>query len=166
MDRIDIYTKGAEIFKKYKYVLLILFVGIILMMLPDKEKEALHPQISTEQKERTPAEELESILTEISGVGKVKVMLTEAVGTQTCYQIDEDRSLNADTESIRTETVIVTKSDRGETGLICSVTPPIYRGAIIVCQGGDNPTIKLSVVQAVSNVTGISSDRITVLKMK
>ena len=166
MDRIDIYTKGAEIFKKYKYVLLILFVGIILMMLPDKEKEAPHPQISTEQKERTPAEELESILTEISGVGKVKVMLTEAVGTQTCYQIDEDRSLNADTESIRTETVIVTKSDRGETGLICSVTPPIYRGAIIVCQGGDNPTIKLSVVQAVSNVTGISSDRITVLKMK
>lgn len=166
MDRIDIYTKGTEVFRKYKYVLLILFIGVILMMIPVKEKDEPHPQISVEQREPTCAEELESILTDISGVGNVKVMLTEAIGEQTRYQTDEDSSLNADTESLRTQTVIVTKSDREETGLISSVTPPLYRGAIIVCQGGDNPTIKLSIVQAVSNVTGISSDRITVLKMK
>ena len=39
-------------------------------------------------------------------------------------------------------------------------------GAIIVCQGGDSPTVRLNIVEAVSNVTGIGSDRITVLKMK
>ena len=64
------------------------------------------------------------------------------------------------------KTVIISDSGREEEGLIKTVTPPIYLGAIIVCQGGDSPTIRLQIVQAVANVTGISSDRITVLKMK
>ena len=112
------------------------------------------------------AEALEEILAQISGVGKVRVLLTEAAGAETVYQTDEDRSTSSDSQSLRTETVIITDSDREAHGLVRSVTPPVYLGAIIVCQGGDNPTIRLSIVEAVSNVTGISSDRITVLKMK
>ena len=96
----------------------------------------------------------------------MKVLLTEAAGAETVYQTNEDRSSSADSESVRVETVITTDSGREETGLVRTVTPPIYLGAIIVCQGGDSASVKLSVVEAVSNVTGISTDRITVLKMK
>ena len=96
----------------------------------------------------------------------LKVLLTEAVGAETIYQTDEDRNLSNNSESVRVETVIVTNADREEQGLIRTVTPPVYLGAIIVCQGGDQPAVKLSIVQAVSSVTGISSERITVLKMK
>jgi len=42
----------------------------------------------------------------------------------------------------------------------------LYRGAVVVCQGGDNASVRLAVVEAVSNATGLTSDRITVLKMK
>jgi len=39
-------------------------------------------------------------------------------------------------------------------------------GAVIVCQGADDPQVRLSIVDAVSKVTGLGSDKISVLKMK
>lgn len=167
MDRINLIVKLKDLFGKYKYVLLILCIGVLLMSFPDRERHAVQIESSAvEAPPSTRAEEIEAILEQISGVGRAKVLLTEAVGKETVYQTDEDRTNSADSESLRVETVIVTNSGREEVGLIRTVTPPVYLGAIIVCQGGDNPAIKLSIVQAVSNVTGISSDRITVLKMK
>ena len=111
-------------------------------------------------------EELEEILAQIAGVGKVRVMLTEVAGSETIYQTDEDRNQSSDSESLRSETVLVSDSDRTEKGLVRTIVPPVYLGAIIVCQGGDSPVVRLSIVQAVSNVTGIGTDRITVVKMK
>ena len=167
MDRIDISKKVKELFKNYKYVLLILCTGILLMSLSDDNNTVKQQETVIHQEEpATQAEQLEEILAQISGVGKVKVLLTEAAGAETIYQIDEDRNLSNNSESVRVETVIVTNADREEQGLIRTVTPPVYLGAIIVCQGGDQPAVKLSIVQAVSGVTGISSERITVLKMK
>jgi len=167
MDWIDIGGKAKGLIGKYKYVLLILCVGIILMSLPNSADTTSQTEIpASQEKSPTRAEELEAILGQISGVGKVKVLLTEAAGAETVYQTDEDRSDSGDSKSIRVETVIITDSNREEQGLIRTVTPPVYLGAIIVCQGGDRPAVKLAVVQAVSSVTGISSERISVLKMK
>ena len=167
MDRLEVSRKLKELFGKYKYVLLILAVGILLMSVPEKETEHISKEVqSPVAAPATKAEELEEILSQITGVGKVRVMLSEAEGAQTVYQTDEDRTQSSDTESLRVQTVIVAGSGREEQGLVRSITPPVYLGAIIVCQGGDSPLVKLSVVEAVSNVTGISSDRITVLKMK
>ena len=167
MGRLDMTGKLKVLFGKYKYVMLILGLGIILMSLPELEGEPAETE--TPQQQIAPAnraEELEEILAQISGVGKVSVMLTESSGAETIYQTDEDRSKSTDSESLRSQTVIITDGSREETGLVRSVTPPVYLGAIIVCQGGDSPSVRLDIVQAVSNVTGISSDRITVLKMK
>jgi len=166
MDRIEISTMAKNLFAKYKYVFLILGIGILLMLLPSESIPATQPENMPAQEESTRAQELEEILEQIAGVGRVKVLLTEAAGAETIYQTNEDKTITSDSERIRVDTVIVTNSEREDLGLVRSVTPPIYLGAIIVCQGGDNPSVKLSVVQAVSNVTGISSDRITVLKMK
>ena len=167
MGQLDMTGKLKALFGKYKYVLLILGLGIILMSLPDPEEA---PAVAeTPQQQTLPAsraEELEEILGQISGVGKVKVMLTEAAGAETIYQTDEDRSVSTDSESLRSQTVIIADVSREEAGLVRSVTPPVYLGAIVVCQGGDSPAVRLDIVEAVSNVTGISSDRITVLKMK
>ena len=41
---------------------------------------------------------------------------------------------------------------------------PTYRGALVVCQGGDRADVKLAVTEAVSALTGLSSDRVTVAK--
>lgn len=167
MERIDLIAKLKYILEKYKFVLLILGAGILLMSLPDSGSDK-KPQesITTESYPQDCADKIEEILGHIAGVGEVKVLLTEAVGQETTYQVDEDSSNSSDTESVRVETVIVTNANREEVGLIRTVKPPVYLGAIIVCQGGDIPSVKLAVIQAVSNVTGIKSDRISVLKMK
>ena len=138
-----------------------------MMLLPESVSKDEQHEIPVQQnKSMSPTENLENILGQIAGVGKVKGLITEANGAETVYQTDENRSVSQDSENLKVETVIVNNANREETGLIRFVSPPVYLGAIIVCDGGDSPTVKLSIVQAVSNVTGIPSDRITVLKMK
>ena len=38
-------------------------------------------------------------------------------------------------------------------------------GAVIVCEGAEDPQVRLSLLQAVRSYTGFASDRITILKM-
>lgn len=162
MDWVILKNKSGEIIRKYKYVALVLALGIFLMLLPNSTQESEESVPLQTEPVSSVSQELEDILSLIDGVGKVKVMLTESAGGETLYQTDEDR----DEQSVRVDTVIVTDSNRTEQGLVKQVNPPVWLGAIVVCQGADRPAVQLSVVEAVSNVTGISTDRITVLKMK
>lgn len=142
---------------KYKYALLVLAIGIVLMLLPTSVKqEETVTQVQTEtENSQDISDELEEILSKIEGVGQVKVMLTLAAGEQTVYQTDADG-----------DTVIVSNADRAEEGLTEQVLSPTYLGAIVVCQGADSAAVRLNVVEAVAKVTGLSTDRISVLKMK
>ena len=110
--------------------------------------------------------ELETILGCIWGAGNVKVMLKEATGAETVYQSNEDHTDSENSTTTRTDVITITDSNRGEYGLIRQVNPPKYMGAIILCQGADDPTVRLAVVDAVSKITGLGSDKIAVLKMK
>lgn len=152
---------------KYRYVIFVLALGIILMSLPKSGTDVPEePLPDTNDGILSASEELEAILAQIDGVGRVKVLLTEYSGRETIYQTDTDSSTSADVQSMRSETVIVSNSDRAETGLVRQVNPPLYLGAVVVCQGADRAEVQLGIVEAVSDVTGISTDRITVLKMK
>ncbi len=160
-------TKAADLFKKYKYVVLVVVIGIGLMLIPMKSGDTKPTEIHTEETPKTNmAQELEQILTQVKGAGKVRVFLSCASGERTIYQTDSDTSTAADTGSVRTETVIVTGSDRNQQALIQQVLSPEYLGAVVVCQGAEDAAVRLAIVDAVSDVTGISSDRISVLKMK
>jgi len=145
--------------KKYQYVFIILLIGISLMLLPQKEEP---PTILPSEENDLPDLEVElsAILSQIAGVGKAEVLLTETSGSNTIYQTDAAQNQS------KLDTVIITDRNREETGLVKQVLPPVYRGALIVCQGADSAGVRLSVVEAVKSVTGLSSDCITVLKMK
>ena len=165
MDWLKLGTAVKDGLSRYKFVLLILCVGILLMTVPGKTHEPDTDQAEGQnQSAQDTVSELTEILGQIYGVGKVRVMLTEAAGAQTVYQTDEDRSQNGESSSVRMETVLIS-SGGTEQGLIRTVTPPVYLGAVVVCQGGGDPAVRLAVTQAVSVVTGIGTDRITVLKM-
>ena len=60
----------------------------------------------------------------------------------------------------------MTDNQRAESGLVCQRFPPIYKGAIIVAEGGDLASVKLAIVDAVSDATGLGADKISVLKME
>lgn len=162
MDWVDIRTKIRNFSKRYWYVLLIMIAGLGLMALPTQQKEDI-PTTQQSQQHLALQQELEQILCQIRGAGKVKVLLTESTGAQTVYQTDQDRR---GTDSSNIKTVIITDSNRNQSGLVHRVDPPVYLGAVIVCQGGDSAAVKLAIVEAVASVTGLSTDRITVLKMK
>lgn len=151
-----------ELLKQYRYGVLILLLGIGLMLLPSgEEKEESAPVVHTEASVSV-QEALEQILSQMDGVGKVQVLLTQSAGEITVYQKDTDQS----GDSMREDTVVVANESREEQGLVRQVIPPKYQGAIIVCQGGDRAAVRLAIVEAVSGVTGLTTDKITVLKMK
>ena len=155
-----------QLIKQYRLAALILAVGLVLMLLPGGGTDRSAPVQAPVQASIPPEEQLESILSQIQGVGKVRVLLTVAQGEQTVYIYDENQSGTPDTENLRKEAVVITDTDRGQSGLVSQVIPPVYRGAVIVCQGGDLPAVRLSVVEAVCDATGLTADKITVLKMK
>ena len=149
----------TEYITKYRYLILVLLAGVMLMLIPEQTKT---PELIPvkEEKQQNLQMQLEEILGEIAGVGRVRVLLTEASGWDTVYQVDESRSRE------NLDTVIISNSQREETGLVKQIIPPKYRGAVVVCRGADHAGVRLAVVDAVKRVTGLSSDCITVLKMK
>ena len=147
--------------KKYSSPLLILAAGIILMSLPSgnaAEDSAADTSSEVAAKPNMLQEQLTDILSQVDGAGKVTVLLTEVSGEETIYQSDADSSGNT--------TVILTDNMRNQYGMVCRINSPIYQGAVVVCQGADRPAVRLALTQAVSNATGLSYDKITVLKMK
>ena len=146
--------------KKYQYVLWVVLLGIFLMLLPQKQESPGREIPAETEAALTLEEELSAMLSKISGVGKAEVLLTELSGSSTIYQTDTTQNQG------NSDTVIVMDRNREEQGLVKQVLPPVYKGAIVVCQGADSASVRLSVVDAVKSVTGLSSDCITVLKMK
>ena len=151
-----VQLKVREWIQKYRYVLLILLAGMVLMLLPgpsDAMEEG--PEMTVPQAE-DPQTRLERILSRIQGAGEVAVMLTEESGEQIIYQTDGDGA----------DTVLISDASRNEQGLVRMRQPPVYRGAIVVCAGADSAAVRLAITEAVANVTGLGMDKITVLKME
>lgn len=154
--------------RRYRYPLIVALAGVLILLLPSlKRTEQKTQTVATVQSEKqTDSEQLAQILGQIKGVGKVKVMLAVDAGETTIYHSDEDSTVSDTSTTVRKETVIVTDSERNQKPLITQVIPQTYRGAVIVCQGADDPAVKWAVVEAVSKATGLGANQISVLKMK
>ena len=146
--------------RKYQYFFIVLAVGVLIMLFPENKTEQGTLPTSPVQAELDLEAELSEIVSQISGVGKAAVMLTEACGSETIFQIDSRQN------TTNQDTVVLTDSSRSQTGLVRQVLPPVYKGAVVVCKGADSASVRLAVVDAVMCATGLSSDCITVLKMK
>lgn len=155
------WKQGAQ---RYKYVALILLVGIFLMVLPEGKPPETVQQ--PESREVSLQASLTQILSRVAGAGRVEVLLTESAGERVLYQTDEDASRSENGEDIRRSTVLITNGSREETGLVRQILPPTYQGAIVLSQGAGDARVRLAIVQAVMSVTGLTADKITVLKMK
>lgn len=165
----ELGEKLIDLLKKYRYVILVLLIGFGLMMIPPRKTDGESVSNASKNDEKdvtTISTELAHILSCVDGAGDVEVLLTLETGEETVYQIDEDISVETESSSTQIHTVLVTNSDRNESGLVRQTIPPKYKGAIIVCQGADDPQIHLAIVNAVARVTGLGADRISVLKMK
>lgn len=150
--------------EKYKYPALILLLGLVLILWPSKQKQEALPELPVQPE---PAEDsiearMEEVLSCIDGAGDVRVLLTRRTGDETVYQTDETASRGTDSESSTRTTVM----DGSDVPVVRQTVYGQYRGALIVCGGADSPSVRLQLVNAVAGLTGLPSDKITVIKMK
>lgn len=156
-----------NIWERYKYAALAAVIGAGLLLWPGGETGETVEQTGDFSAERESIQrEMEEILGHISGVGQVRVMLT--------VDTDGERQLARDTElsysgataapedySRRTETVL-TDTDAGDEAVVTRRLYPTYRGALVVCQGGGRAEVRLAVTEAITALTGLTADKVTV----
>ena len=142
---------------KNKYALIVLVLGLVLLLLPTgtggtkktetKGVEASAFSIAEEEKR------LANELTRIENVGRVSVLLSAEGSCERTLAQSENKTL-------------VVSENGNEQVVDLYYVNPTYKGAVIVCAGGANAAAKLAVVNAVKAYTGLSADRITVMKMR
>lgn len=156
------------IWKKYKFVILIILIGIILMMLPTgKKTQATKQNISqagadfslTDQEEK-----MTDILSHIEGVGRIRVMLTLKSGSQLELAEDISRSDRENDTKYDSETVTVNHGSGNQDVVVTNQIYPTYQGALIVCEGAEQSHVRLAIAEAVSALTGLSTDKISIVK--
>ncbi len=157
-------VKVLSFLEKYKYFAIIILVGICFMILTpnysSEEENIEETNFSIDEMEQ----KLEDILSEIYGVGKVSVMLTTKGTSEGIYVKDEEK--NAENGEQNLQTIVISQGGGGETPIKIMDIYPEYLGALIVCEGADNSAIKLEIINAVSSLCDIKSDKITISKMK
>ena len=158
-------VRWSELWKKYKFVLLVVLVGIILMLLPvssqTKETEENKSQISQESFDLAAMEQrMEEVLGKIDGVGKLRLMLTLQSGTRLTLAEDTQR----DQDRTQREIVTLNRGSGNQEIVITNRFYPVYQGAVVVCQGADSSAVRLAITETVQALTGLPSDRIRVAK--
>ncbi len=162
--------KALGSLSKYKYVLLVALVGIILLVWPtgDGEKKTVQP--AGEEGSFPQAEALEErlakALSQIDGAGEVTVVLTLDAGPRRVLAQDGKATQAADKSDRETETVVVSAGSGSQQPVELQTIGPTYRGALVVASGGDDPQVRLALTQAVSALTGLGSDKISISKGK
>lgn len=106
----------------------------------------------------TNEQELEKILSEIKGVGDVKIMI--AYGSTDKKIIEKDKDSNGNEK-----TVTKNESSKSEPYVIMTESPTI-NGIIVVAKGGGNIHVKNMIIDCVSDVMGVSAYKVKVLEMK
>ena len=156
--------RWKEALKKYQYVLLVMAVGTALLFLPTGDRPAPH----TEEPDREEGavfdleafeEKLEHTLSQIEGAGEAKVVLTLDGGSRQVLARNQDR----DGEGGGSNTVVTVGKGSGQQDVVpLQTVAPEFRGALVVCPGGGNAQVRLKLIEAVSAMTGLGSDRISV----
>ncbi len=172
-----IFNTLIPMIKKYKYFVLILLIGIGLLLLPGSREESkaepmdsIRTDTSLEEYEIEMEKRLVDILSQIHGVGEVKVILTVRESERLHYQYDRTTQSDVSDSGTSAEesekTVIISQGNSYDEPIVTSRDYPVFQGALIVCDGGGDAEIKLQLTQAVSALTNLSSHNITILKMK
>ena len=163
---------------KNKFVLIVIAVGLIFILLPtgggsggspEPRATAEAPDFSLREQEQKIAE----ALSKIDGAGRVSVVLTLKTGGEQVLATDSSGSskrtkgeTGEDTAQASETTVIVSAGGQTENPVTVKYIYPEFKGALIVAEGAGDATVRLELVQAVAGLTGLKSDKITVLKMK
>lgn len=152
--------------KQYRLVLVLAAVGLVLVAWPTRSSSTRTPESQTRQREESfSVEELEQRLSQaisrIQGAGDATVLLSLDQGVERVLAQDQTEE-QGESGSSWEQTTVICDGEDGEDVVQLTQYYPSFRGALVVCPGGDDPQVRLAVTQAVSALTGLGSDRITI----
>ena len=103
---------------------------------------------------------LSALIAQVSGAGRVKVMVTLASGEDTVYAQDVETS--ADGSGKQQHVLLDTGS---APALVETVDAPSVQGVAVVCDGGEDIHVKAQITEIVKVLTDVGASRISVTKM-
>ncbi|MGM0471564.1 MAG: hypothetical protein ACQEQI_04695 [Bacillota bacterium] len=183
-------TKIKELLsKKGSYRLIIIFLtGVILISIgnligvEDTKEDSVKSQTNQQKadshqlnNESLMEQKLAEILSNLSGVGEVKVDITLDSGTEYKYVRDVDTSSKntqehegreAHQKSKREEVVVIRNQSGAEEAVVKQEIKPRIRGVVVVAQGAEVSQIKANLVAAVKVGLGVETHKIVILPMK
>lgn len=120
---------------------------------------------------------LENILSNIKGVGNVKVLITYSQESTVIPMYDEDTSTSITeeqdsgggsrtvNESTSKKDIIYEENNGVKTPITQSIINPKIEGAIVTAKGANDANVKTNIIQAVEAVTGLATYKIQVFEM-
>lgn len=169
----DILDKLREIVKKPIFLKVSAAVGIIMIIIilisdisggDDEPEKRPADKISFESADIYAAgteERLCTMLSEIEGVGRAKVMLT-ITSTEEYVYAETQKTGSSQSEN---SYVIIDNGSQKE-ALLKKINNPAVSGVLVVCEGGDDPKVCEKVYIAVSTALNIPTNKIYVAEMK
>ena len=169
--------KGLPLLQKYKYVALVMAVGCVLLLWPSGESRDPPQAAASAMPAAAPQEDfsvsaleekLERTLSKVHGAGEVSVMLTVQGGSRQVLAEDvkNSRSAEGGSESQRATVVVSGTSGTGGGPVLVQQLYPKFQGALVVCSGGEDAQVRLKLMEAVSALTGLGTDKISICKGK
>ncbi|MDR1298825.1 MAG: hypothetical protein LBJ84_01060 [Oscillospiraceae bacterium] len=171
------YAKIWGKLKKGGWAAIVLIVGFALFLLPggnsgqSEDEGGADARLTVEFSLREQENRMSETLSEIAGAGRVRVMLTLSTGTEQILQKDSSGSSkgpgDSGAESEHSEsTVIISRGGSVQSAVAAKYLYPKYQGALVVADGAGRADIRLELMRAVSGLTGLGADKITVSKMR
>ena len=162
---------AGQLIRKYRLPLLVFLIGVILALLPVRAKSTPKDKTAEEKTQASfdlsaTQQQLETLLSAIDGAGRVRVMLTLSSSEQAVYQTDSRTVTSSGSTTQETETVFRQTGGSEKEPAVQSVVYPRYQGALVICDGAGRASVRLAIIQAVSSLTGLGSNKIAVVKMK
>ena len=153
---------------KYSYVLLVIAAGAALLLLPSGGRDS-PPEEAPAREEGASFDlegferKLERALSLVEGAGETQVVLTLDGGSRQVLARNQDKDGNGGGSN----TVVTVGKGSGQQEVVpLQTVAPQFRGALIVCPGGGDAATRLRLIEAVSALTGLGSDRISVCASK
>ena len=119
---------------------------------------------------------LKTVLATVDGVGKVDVMITLKASAEkialkdipVSSDITNEEKAGGDkkqqTNSKSEESTIYEENGKDKVPYVVKEIEPQIMGVVVVSQGGDNPTVKKEIIEAVQVLFGIETHMIKVMK--
>lgn len=158
--------------QKYKYIVVIMVLGFVLLVLPQGKVPETGKMEKLQFDTKAFEKRIEEALSGCEGVGRVRVILSMKSGPLQELAKEETKNVTkkeggeVTTSNSDTSPSIISEGSGREEPIVIREIYPEFRGAVVVCDGADDIRIEEKVTRSVSVLTGLRSDKISVIKMK